>query len=164
MTNPTMKKIAPWGTLILLVVFSGAALAQSSNDPAAGSGAAAGSAVTASTPPSTAPASAPAPASTQPVDARKACTDAMNANPQFAADIIATLHDQDTIKVHTDAVAHVQKNERHVIYAYAGMWILAALFVIFLWRRQQALKIEIANLRRDLDATAIESKIGGAKL
>lgn len=135
MMNPVRKMIAWWCMLlVVLVAFAGAAFAQS------GTG-------------------SPQPAS----DARKACTDAMNADPAFAADIIATQHDKDTIRIHTEANAHVQKNERHVIYAYAAMWIVAALFVIFLWRRQQALQAEIANLRRDLEAAADESKTDKAR-
>jgi len=121
-----------------------------------------------------APAAEPAPPPAPPpaVDARKACTDAMNADPQFAAAVIkvadekaAKQRDDDLIAAHTAADMHVQKNERHVIYAYAAMWIIAAGFVIFLWRRQQALTAEIAGLRRDLDAAADEVKpINKAKL
>jgi hypothetical protein len=95
------------------------------------------------------------------LDARKACTDAMNADPAFAASIVKTAdekaalqRDRDTLEAHTAANLQVQENERHVIYAYAAMWIIAAGFVIFLWRRQQGLKLEIANLRRDLEAAA----------
>ncbi|HET9624200.1 MAG TPA: hypothetical protein VFP84_22660 [Kofleriaceae bacterium] len=94
-------------------------------------------------------------------DARAACTAAMRADPKFASDIVKVAderaqiqRDADTIKAHQDATAHVQKNERHVIIAYAGLWVVAALFVIFLWRRQQALTTEIASLRRDLEAAA----------
>ncbi len=93
-------------------------------------------------------------------DARKACTDAMNADPEFAKSIIATVDkqiDQRTIDAHMDAEKHIQKNEKHVIYAYAGMWIVAALFLGFLWMRQQSLKSEIAQLRKDLDAAGKES-------
>jgi hypothetical protein len=100
-------------------------------------------------------------------DARKLCTDAMNADPQFAAAIVkvadekaAAKRDADTLATHQEAVARVQKNERHVIYAYAAMWIVAAAFVIFLWRRQQALNAEIANLRRDLDIAAAGAAAG----
>jgi len=128
----------------------GAALAQ----PATGAAAA----------PAAAPAPAP-PASTA-GDARKACTDAMNADPQFAAAVIkvadekaAKQRDDDLIAAHTAADMHVQKNERHVIYAYAAMWIVAAAFVIFLWRRQEVLKGEIASLRRDLEAAADDPKL-----
>lgn len=135
MMNPVRKMIARCCMLVVLVAFAGAAFAQTGNG-------------------STQPAS----------DARKACTDAMNADPTFAAEIIATQHDKDIIAIHTAANAHVQKNERHVIYAYAAMWIVAALFVIFLWRRQQVLKVEIANLRRDLEAAAGESPTGRARV
>jgi hypothetical protein len=92
----------------------------------------------------------------------------MNADPQFAAAIIkiadekaASQRDADTLAAHLAANAHVQKNERTVIYGYAAMWIIAAAFVIFLWRRQQALKGEITNLRRDLEVAADEA--GGSK-
>ena len=92
-------------------------------------------------------------------DARAACTKAMNEDPEFAKSIISTVDkqiDQRTIDAHLDADKHIQKNERHVILAYAGMWIIAALFLGFLWMRQQSLKSEIASLRRDLDAAGKE--------
>ena len=40
------------------------------------------------------------------------------------------------------------------------MWVVAALFVMFLWFRQQKLLSEIAMLRRDLEVAA---KDGSAK-
>jgi hypothetical protein len=90
----------------------------------------------------------------------------MNADPRFAAEIVriadetaAQKRDADTVAAHKDAEYHIQKNERHVIYAYAAMWIVAAGFVIFLWRRQQALTAEILQLRRELDA-ATDGKPG----
>jgi hypothetical protein len=92
-------------------------------------------------------------------EARAACTKAMNEDPEFAKSIIATVDkqiDQKTIDAHIDADKHIQKNERHVIFAYAGIWIVAALFLAFLWMRQQSLKSEIASLRRDLDAAGKE--------
>ena len=158
------KWIARWGIVVVLGAFAGSASAQ----PGAGSAPAAAPAPGAAAAPdaSAQPAapSAPAPAEASATDARKACTTAMNADPQFAAAIIKTAderaalqRDRDTVAAHVDAEAHVQKNERHVIYAYAAMWIVAALFVIFLWRRQQALQAEIAILRRDLEAAAGEA-------
>ena len=114
------------------------------------------------------PADQPAPApNVQPVpppaanDARAACTAAMNADPMFAKSIIATADaqiDARTLEQHQLAAAQVAENQRHVIYAYAAMWILAAGFVVFMWWRQQALKAELAHLRRDLDAAAKGSK------
>ena len=93
--------------------------------------------------------------------ARKACTDAMNENPEFAKSIASTIDkqlEQETLDAHLDADRHIRKNEKHVIYAYAAMWIVAALFLGFLWTRQQSLKDEIARLRKDLDDAAKESK------
>lgn len=143
-----MKMIALW---VVLVASAGAAFAQTgSGEP--------------QPPPSPPPAATVAPAA----DARKLCTAAMNADPQFATEIskiaderAAQQRDRDTVAAHVDADYHIQKNERHVIYAYAAMWIVSALFVIFLWRRQQVLKLEIANLRRDLEAAANDA--GAAK-
>ncbi|MEO7730324.1 MAG: hypothetical protein ABIY55_05090 [Kofleriaceae bacterium] len=125
--------------LIVLVAFAGVAFAQPAGDPA--------------------PAAAPS-------EARKACTAAMNADPLFAKEIVrvadelaAKQRDDDTLKTHTDAVARVQQNQAHVIWAYAAIWIVAAAFVIFLWRRQQGLQAEIASLRRDLEAAAADAKV-----
>jgi hypothetical protein len=159
MTHPLTKLIAPW---FVVAGLAGAATGQ----PAAGSGAAspaAPAAATESSPPAAAPA-APADAAT----ARAQCTAAMNADPKFEAEIVkiadekaALKRDADTLAVHTEAYARVQKNERHVIYGYAAMWIIAAGFVIFLWRRQQALQAEIGQLRRDLDAAASDRPAEG---
>ena len=96
-------------------------------------------------------------------DPRAACTAAMRADPKLAAEIVKIAderaqhqRDEDTIKAHEDANTHIQKNERHVIIAYAALWIVAALFVLFLWRRQVALTTEIASLRRDLEAAGAD--------
>jgi hypothetical protein len=91
--------------------------------------------------------------------ARKACAEAMNADPEFARSIVATVDkqiDQRTIDAHTQANAFIEKNERHVLLAYGAMWIIAALFVAFLWLRQQKLRAEITQLRKDLDAAGKE--------
>jgi hypothetical protein len=154
MTHPLTKLIAPW---LVIAGLAGAAGAQ----PAA----------TESAPPASPPAAAPAAPAAAPVDAagaRAQCTAAMNADPKFAAEIVkvadeaaALKRDQDTLNAHNDAYAHIQKNERHVIYGYAAMWIIAAGFVIFLWRRQQALQAEIAQLHRDLEAAASDRPAEG---
>jgi hypothetical protein len=92
---------------------------------------------------------------------RQTCVDAMNANPEFAKSIVATAakqSDQRIIDAHVAANAKIDQNQRHVIYAYGAMWIIAALFVAFLWLRQQSLKAELAALRRDLEAAAKDGK------
>ncbi|HEY4058917.1 MAG TPA: hypothetical protein VGM39_20020 [Kofleriaceae bacterium] len=53
---------------------------------------------------------------------------------------------------HAQAAHAIAKNEKHVVLAYGALWLLAAGFLLFLWRRQQDLKTEIAQLKRDLDA------------
>lgn len=88
-----------------------------------------------------------------PEELRKICADAMNKNPGFSEAIVKTIN-EDTYLQHERAAAAVAKNEKHVIMAYAAMWVIAAMFLMFLWRRQQALKGEIANLKRDLEAAA----------
>jgi hypothetical protein len=133
MTTP--KMIVSWlaGLAVAGVVLVGTAIAQTS-PPAAG-------------------------------DARQVCTAAMNADPKFAAEIVKVAderaqlkRDADTLAAHVDAYHHVQRNERHVIYAYAAMWIIAIGFVIYLWRRQAALLAVIAHLRRVLDAAEAGGK------
>lgn len=102
-----------------------------------------------------APVPPPPPPGAEAETARKACVEAMNANPEFAKAIVATADkqiDQKTIDAHVAAANNIAENERHVLLAYAAMWIIAALFVVYLWRRQQALRLEIAQLRKDLDA------------
>lgn len=91
---------------------------------------------------------------------RQRCVDAMNADPQFAASIVATVDrqiDDKTVAAHIDADYHIRKNQRHVIYAYAALWVIAAAFVWFMHRRQAALTAEIAALRRDLEAAGKEA-------
>ena len=97
----------------------------------------------------------PPPPTNRIAEARATCVAAMNADPTFAKSIQDTIDkqlDQRYIDLNVDANNHIQKNEAHVIYAYAALWLLAAGFVVFLWRRQQKLRSEIDALRRDLEA------------
>jgi cell division protein FtsL len=96
---------------------------------------------------------------------RKICVDAMNADAQFAKKIVETA-DENAAQVrlqldteqHQKAAAAIAKNEKHVIMAYAALWLVAIAFVIFLWLRQQALRKEIAHLKADLDAATKDAK------
>ena len=104
----------------------------------------------------------------QVADPRKVCTDAMNADPKFANDIVAIankdlatqIHNYDVTfaKLQDDANAKIAKNEKHVILAYAAIWVAAAAFLLFLWRRQQGLKDRIEKLTRELDAALAAEK------
>jgi len=92
---------------------------------------------------------------------KQQCVDLLNHDEAFKKSVLETIDkqlDQQTIDAHNDAFHHIQKNEAHVIYAYAAMWVIAAAFLLFLWRRQQGLRTEIAQLRADLAAAAKDSK------
>jgi len=92
--------------------------------------------------------------------AQQACFDLANNDKAFGDALIKVADkqiDQQTLQAHEDAFHHIQKNEAHVIYAYAALWVIAAGFVVFLWRRQQALRGEIAQLRSDLAHAAKET-------
>ncbi len=97
----------------------------------------------------------PAPDATKrsPAELRQICADAMNADPTFSEAIVKTIN-EDTYLQHAKAAKAVAKNEKHVILAYAAMWLLSVGFVLFLWRRQQGLRVEIGQLRRDLEAAS----------
>ena len=103
--------------------------------------------------PALVPALAVAQPARSPAELRQICADAMNADPAFSEAIIMTINEE-TFRQHKTAGESIAKNEKHVVFAYAALWLLAAGFVIFLWRRQQALKTEIGQLRRDLEAAS----------
>lgn len=161
-------------TILLLCILASPAFAQpgsaagsGSAAPAAGSATGSGSAATGSAadPGPATPPPPPAPTGPNP-EARAACVAAMNADEKFADSVIKiaenklndkmnseqVLKDLCTIRHHQESQDEVATNKRHVLFAYMAMWLVAAGFVIYLWRKQQALKAEIVNLRRDLDA------------
>jgi CcmD family protein len=166
--------------LLVLGVLLGAGTAAADSEgsagsaaPAAGSAAApapgpAGSAPAAGSAP-TAPPADPAPAG-DPGQLRKTCVAAMNTNDTFARAMIQwaidtqrmavnlVCADADTVKSHQDAVHHIEKNERHVFIAYAAIWLIAAGFLFYMFQRQQRLKAEIAQLRRELEDAAKDTK------
>ena len=155
--------------LVLLLVLGLSGIVSAQPAPAAGSDAA-GSAAAGSDAAGSAAAAQPAPAEPTPApaaasDAHQVCIDALNADPELAKRVVETYNkkavqaiDKQTIEAHQRAAADIAENKRHVIYAYAAMWIIAALFLVYMWRRQQALKSELASLRRELDAAAKEAK------
>ena len=112
-----------------------------------------------------APAEPTAPSAAQ---MRATCTAAMNTDPQFAQDLLRVLDEKKVVElakaqekfanIQIEAGARVAKNQRHVIMAYAVMWIAAAMFVLFLWRRQKSLNDQIDALRSDLASALKDAK------
>jgi hypothetical protein len=58
----------------------------------------------------------------------------------------AELKDSLRPEVHEAEAALIQKNEKHVVMAYAALWILTVVFLVLLWFRQARLVREIAEL------------------
>ena len=50
------------------------------------------------------------------------------------------------------------RNKRHVVIAYAAIWILSVGFLFILWRRQRGFAAEIALLRDELERAMSEAK------
>jgi hypothetical protein len=91
----------------------------------------------------------------------RACFDAVSALEDFRSTVTTVAREKaatelaaEVGKQHEDAAKAIAKNQKHVVLAYAALWLLAAGFLLFLWRRQQHLKTEIANLKRDLEAAS----------
>jgi hypothetical protein len=63
-----------------------------------------------------------------------------------------------TRKRHDDDSSQIALNKKHVILAYAALWILAVAFLVAQWRRQQALNARIAQLQKELEAANREAK------
>lgn len=55
-------------------------------------------------------------------------------------------------KVHQDDADLMATNKKHVVMAYAALWIIMVMFVVFMWIRQTDLKKQIASLESDLSA------------
>lgn len=64
----------------------------------------------------------------------------------------AQLKDMLRPEIHTKDANRMLRNKRHVVYAYAALWIITAVFVLFMWRRQRGLTDEIARLRSEIEA------------
>lgn len=127
--------------------------------PAAAAPAAA--ATPASLPPAGVAATIPEVPSTRSIEElRGICAEALNRDKQFAADALRVLDERKVVElekaqqkfanIQIEAGARIAKNQRHVILAYAAMWLAAVGFLLYLWRRQGALRHEIVTLRSEL--------------
>jgi hypothetical protein len=58
----------------------------------------------------------------------------------------AELKDSLRPEVHEAEAALIQKNKKHVVMAYAALWILTVVFLVLLWFRQRKLVAELEAL------------------
>jgi hypothetical protein len=59
-------------------------------------------------------------------------------------------------EVHQQDANLMMTNRKHVVMAYTALWILAVVFLVLMWLRQQKLTAEIARLESDLRKAAEE--------
>lgn len=64
-------------------------------------------------------------------------------------------------QIHEQTSREVTTNNRHVVMAYAAIWLIAVAFVVMLWRKQQALRAEIERLSRELSKAEGDGGGGG---
>jgi hypothetical protein len=156
----TMRWILPSLTAaVLLVILSSSALAQPTPAPSTNT------ATTAQLAPVYTP---PVPVPPSAGQLRATCTAAMNADPKFADDLLRVLDEKKVVElakaqekfaaIQVEAGERIAKNEKHVIMAYAAMWLAAVVFLIFMWSRQRGLRSQIDALRNDLAAALKEPK------
>ena len=69
----------------------------------------------------------------------------------------ATLRNQLRDEIHDEDSKLMLRNKRHVVIAYASIWILAVGFILLMWWRQRALGAEIEQLRAEVARAAKES-------
>ena len=164
-----MSTRSMWFAVIVVLALAATAAGQPAGG--SGSGATPGSAAGSGTDPGSGSGSGagimmrPPPAPQSPAEFRQACEAAMQADKDWDADLFAKVQawhanellDQSQAAHEADA-AEIAKNKKHVILAYAAMWVIAAGFLIFLWRRQQGLRAQIADLKRDLDVAIKDAK------
>lgn len=54
------------------------------------------------------------------------------------------------VEIHQEDADEMATNRKHVIMAYAALWILTALFIIYMYMRQMRLREEITRLEREI--------------
>jgi hypothetical protein len=77
---------------------------------------------------------------------RQQCEDELAKDHEWWFNLEGRLRTQ----IHVQASREVTTNNRHVVYAYAAIWLIAVAFVVLLWRKQQALRAEIDRLSKEL--------------
>ncbi|HEU5055477.1 MAG TPA: hypothetical protein VFU21_03100 [Kofleriaceae bacterium] len=59
-------------------------------------------------------------------------------------------------EVHEAEAALIQRNEKHVVMAYAALWVLTVAFLVLVWFRQRKLVAELDALEKKVAKAAEE--------
>jgi hypothetical protein len=87
-----------------------------------------------------------------PPELKQSCMAAINSDQQWTDELATTIEKRVRFKVHNEEAELIALNKRHVVLAYGVLWLIAVGFLFAQWRRQQALKRQIAHLQSDLEA------------
>ncbi len=77
---------------------------------------------------------------------------AINNDQQWTDELAAVIEKSVRFKVHNEEAELIAMNKRHVVMAYAVLWLFSIAFLFAQWRRQQALKQQIESLKSELAA------------
>lgn len=145
---------APAADPAAAVAPAAAPVAAPAADPSAPAAPAATPAAPAPEPAAAPPAAAAAPAGDHvtPIGLKHTCMDAINSDQQWTDELTAIVEKRVRFQVHNQEAELIALNKKHVVMAYAAMWLLAVAFLIAQWRRQQALKKQIESLQSELQA------------
>jgi CcmD family protein len=83
---------------------------------------------------------------------RSQCEDELEKDADWRADVKLRIAPE----VHAEDAQQMLTNRRHVVMAYAALWVLVAGFVVFMWLRQRGLLAEIERLEREIAQAAKE--------
>ena len=83
---------------------------------------------------------------------KQTCMAAINSDQQWTDELASTIEKRVRFKVHNEEAELIALNKKHVVLAYAVLWLISMGFLFSQWRRQQALKRQIAHLKSDLES------------
>lgn len=92
-----------------------------------------------------------------PLALKHTCMAAINNDQEWTNELRGMVQKRMTFEAHDADAKLIALNKRHVVMAYAALWLLAVGFLLMQWRRQQALREQLEALRRELGAALQEN-------
>ena len=138
-------------TIAMTMALAAPALAQGEGEAAAPAGEGAAAAEQAA-PAGDAAATAPAGEPPRPYrsELRATCEAELEKDRAWQAELKNSLRPE----VHEDDASLMLRNKKHVVMAYAAVWILTVVFLVLLWLRQRRLLAEIDRLAGEVKKAA----------